>query len=1021
MRSDAALEAIAKASEDRVPNIVLYNYPSFSGAFSALFAHLFYTHHNLPSLILPFSSVPLLALRVEDLCFEGLETCYLLDFIPPKEFLFDLSRKSKCKIVGFDHRKSVLGHIPPANDCPENIMINVNLEKSSSSVVYEYFAGKCEDANISNGEAPCLVDSKDKGRVELMLKYIEDGDLRRWSLPGIRAFNIGLSEWRSRFNCISNPYMYKQLLKLSAEDLITKGNSCVSSRQNAASKLLEKAFRVRLGRGFYGECLGVRADGNSNLSDEIGKLLSVKSAATGLRPIGAVIFMQRNNLKMCLRSTDSSTDTSEVAKAYGGGGSPSSSSFIIRLDEYNQWISAFFPEITCKADHLIRGDLFRKRQMSTNAVFDLTSGTKTSYVGNKWASLSRPFSSKPAGNDVIGIDLGTTNSCVSVMEGKNPKVIENSEGARTTPSVVAFNQKAELLVGTPAKRQAVTNPTNTLFGTKRLIGRRFDDSQTQKEMKMVPYKIVKAPNGDAWVEANGQQYSPSQVGAFVLTKMKETAESYLGKSVSKAVITVPAYFNDAQRQATKDAGRIAGLDVQRIINEPTAAALSYGMNNKEGLIAVFDLGGGTFDVSILEISNGVFEVKATNGDTFLGGEDFDNALLDFLVNEFKRTENIDLSKDKLALQRLREAAEKAKIELSSTSQTEINLPFITADASGAKHLNITLTRSKFEALVNHLIERTKAPCKSCLKDANVSIKEVDEVLLVGGMTRVPKVQEVVSAIFGKSPSKGVNPDEAVAMGAAIQGGILRGDVKELLLLDVTPLSLGIETLGGIFTRLINRNTTIPTKKSQVFSTAADNQTQVGIKVLQGEREMAVDNKSLGEFELVGIPPAPRGMPQIEVTFDIDANGIVTVSAKDKSTGKEQQITIRSSGGLSEDEIDKMVKEAELHAQKDQERKALIDIRNSADTTIYSIEKSLGEYRDKIPSEVAKEIEDAVSDLRTAMAGDNADEIKAKLDAANKAVSKIGEHMSGGSSGSSSAGGSQGGEQAPEAEYEEVKK
>ncbi|KAG4999464.1 hypothetical protein JHK87_020536 [Glycine soja] len=1021
MRSDAALEAIAKASEDRVPNIVLYNYPSFSGAYSALFAHLFYTHHNLPSLILPFSSVPLLALRVEDLCFEGLETCYLLDFIPPKEFLFDLSRKSKCKIIGFDHRKSVLGHIPPANDCPENIMINVNLEKSSSSVVYEYFAGKCEDANISNGEAPCLVDSIDKGRVELMLKYIEDGDLRRWSLPGIRAFNIGLSEWRSRFNCISNPYMYKQLLKLSAEDLITKGNSCVSSRQNAASKLLEKAFRVRLGRGFYGECLGVRADGNSNLSDEIGKLLSVKSAATGLRPIGAVIFMQRNNLKMCLRSTDSSTDTSEVAKAYGGGGSPSSSSFIIRLDEYNQWISAFFPEITCKADHLIRGDLFRKRQMSTNAVFDLTSGTKTSYVGNKWASLSRPFSSKPAGNDVIGIDLGTTNSCVSVMEGKNPKVIENSEGARTTPSVVAFNQKAELLVGTPAKRQAVTNPTNTLFGTKRLIGRRFDDSQTQKEMKMVPYKIVKAPNGDAWVEANGQQYSPSQVGAFVLTKMKETAESYLGKSVSKAVITVPAYFNDAQRQATKDAGRIAGLDVQRIINEPTAAALSYGMNNKEGLIAVFDLGGGTFDVSILEISNGVFEVKATNGDTFLGGEDFDNALLDFLVNEFKRTENIDLSKDKLALQRLREAAEKAKIELSSTSQTEINLPFITADASGAKHLNITLTRSKFEALVNHLIERTKAPCKSCLKDANVSIKEVDEVLLVGGMTRVPKVQEVVSAIFGKSPSKGVNPDEAVAMGAAIQGGILRGDVKELLLLDVTPLSLGIETLGGIFTRLINRNTTIPTKKSQVFSTAADNQTQVGIKVLQGEREMAVDNKSLGEFELVGIPPAPRGMPQIEVTFDIDANGIVTVSAKDKSTGKEQQITIRSSGGLSEDEIDKMVKEAELHAQKDQERKALIDIRNSADTTIYSIEKSLGEYRDKIPSEVAKEIEDAVSDLRTAMAGDNADEIKAKLDAANKAVSKIGEHMSGGSSGSSSAGGSQGGEQAPEAEYEEVKK
>ncbi|KAF5448395.1 hypothetical protein F2P56_028936 [Juglans regia] len=541
-------------------------------------------------------------------------------------------------------------------------------------------------------------------------------------------------------------------------------------------------------------------------------------------------------------------------------------------------------------------------------------------------------------------------------------------------------------------------------------------------MKMVPYKIVRGPNGDAWVEANGQQYSPSQIGAFILIKMKETAEAYLGKSVTKAVITVPAYFNDAQRQATKDAGRIAGLDVQRIINEPTAAALSYGMNNKEGLIAVFDLGGGTFDVSILEISNGVFEVKATNGDTFLGGEDFDNALLEYLVSEFKRTEGIDLSKDKLALQRLREAAEKAKIELSSTTQTEINLPFITADASGAKHLNITLTRSKFESLVNPLIERTRGPCKNCLKDAGITSKEVDEVLLVGGMTRVPKVQEVVAEIFQKTPSKGVNPDEAVALGAAIQGGILRGDVKELLLLDVTPLSLGIETLGGIFTRLISRNTTIPTKKSQVFSTAADNQTQVGIKVLQGEREMASDNKLLGEFELMGIPPAPRGMPQIEVTFDIDANGIVTVSAKDKTTGKEQQITIRSSGGLSEDEIEKMVKEAELHAQRDQERKVLIDIRNSADTTIYSIEKSLSEYKDKIPGEVAKEIEDAIADLRKATAGDNVEEIKSKIDAANKAVSKIGQHMQGGSDGgSSSGGGSQGGDQAPEAEYEEVKK
>ncbi|CAL9057242.1 heat shock 70 kDa protein, mitochondrial-like [Musa acuminata AAA Group] len=637
----------------------------------------------------------------------------------------------------------------------------------------------------------------------------------------------------------------------------------------------------------------------------------------------------------------------------------------------------------------------------------------------RWAAAARAFSSKPVSSDVIGIDLGTTNSCVSVMEGKSPKVIENAEGARTTPSVVAFNQKGELLVGTPAKRQAVTNPTNTLFGTKRLIGRRFDDSQTQKELKMVPYKIVKAPNGDAWVEMNGQQYSPSQIGAFVLTKMKETAEAYLGKSVSKAVITVPAYFNDAQRQATKDAGRIAGLEVLRIINEPTAAALSYGMNNKEGLIAVFDLGGGTFDVSVLEISNGVFEVKATNGDTFLGGEDFDNALLDYLVSEFKRTDNIDLSKDRLALQRLREAAEKAKVELSSTTQTEINLPFITADASGAKHFNITLTRSKFESLVNHLIERTRIPCGNCLKDAGISAKEVDEVLLVGGMSRVPKVQEIVSQIFGKTPSKGVNPDEAVAMGAAIQGGILRGDVKELLLLDVTPLSLGLETLGGIFTRLINRNTTIPTKKSQLFSTAADNQTQVGIRVLQGEREMASDNKLLGEFELTGIPPAPRGMPQIEVTFDIDANGIVKVSAKDKATGKEQEITIRSSGGLSEEEIEKMVKEAELHAQKDQERKTLIDVKNTADTTIYSIEKSLGEFRDKIPAEIAREIEDSVADLRAAMGEDNVEKIKEKMDAANKAVSKIGQHMQqggGGSSGSGSAGSS--GDQTPEAEYED---
>ncbi|KAL8234649.1 hypothetical protein R6Q59_020749 [Mikania micrantha] len=670
----------------------------------------------------------------------------------------------------------------------------------------------------------------------------------------------------------------------------------------------------------------------------------------------------------------------------------------------------------------------RRRDISSASLSAIKSlsGAKTSFAGShlshKLGVIARPFSTRPLGNEVIGIDLGTTNSCVSVMEGKTAKVIENAEGARTTPSVVAFNQKGELIVGTPAKRQAVTNPTNTVFGTKRLIGRRFDDPQTQKEMGMVPYKIVKAPNGDAWVEANGQKYSPSQIGAFVLTKMKETAEAYLGKTINKAVITVPAYFNDAQRQATKDAGRIAGLDVQRIINEPTAAALSYGLNNKEGLIAVFDLGGGTFDVSILEISNGVFEVKATNGDTFLGGEDFDNAMLDFLVGEFKSAEGIDLTKDRLALQRLREAAEKAKIELSSTTQTDINLPFITADASGAKHLNITLTRSKFEALVSSLIERTKIPCKNCVKDAGVTTKEIDEVLLVGGMTRVPKVQEVVTEIFGKTPSKGVNPDEAVAMGAAIQGGILRGDVKELLLLDVTPLSLGIETLGGIFTKLIGRNTTIPTKKSQTFSTAADNQTQVGIKVLQGEREMASDNKLLGEFDLMGIPPAPRGMPQIEVTFDIDANGIVTVSAKDKATGKEQQITIRSSGGLSDDEIEKMVRDAELHAQKDAERKALIDAKNNADTTVYSIEKNLNEYRDKLPSDVVSEIEGAVADLRKAAGSEDVADIQAKIDAANKAQSKIGQHMQGGGGGSESgSGGSQGGEQASEAEYEEVKK
>lgn len=662
----------------------------------------------------------------------------------------------------------------------------------------------------------------------------------------------------------------------------------------------------------------------------------------------------------------------------------------------------------------------RRQELHTSSLAafrSLVGNVKTSPATSplsRAATGLRYFSSRPLANDVIGIDLGTTNSCVSLMEGKSAKVIENAEGTRTTPSIVAFSQKGDLLVGATAKRQAVTNPENTLFATKRYIGRRFDDPQTQKEMKMVPYKIVRAPNGDAWVEANGQTYSPSQIGAFILTKMKDTAEAYLNKSVNRAVITVPAYFNDAQRQATKDAGRIAGLTVERIINEPTAAALSYGVNNKEGIVAVFDLGGGTFDISILEISNGVFEVKATNGDTFLGGEDFDNSMLEFLVNEFKSAEGIDLSKDKLALQRLREAAEKAKIELSSTSQTEINLPFITADASGAKHFSVTLTRSKFETLVNHLIERTKAPCISCLQDAGISTRDIDEILLVGGMTRVPKVQEVVAQIFEKTPSKGVNPDEAVAMGAAIQGGILRGDVKDLLLLDVTPLSLGLETMGGIFTRLINRNTTIPTKKSQVFSTAADNQTQVDIKVLQGEREFAADNKLLGEFNLEGIPPAPRGSPQIEVTFDIDANGIVTVSAKDKATGKEQQITIRSSGGLSEDEIEKMVKEAELHSQKDQEKKELIDLKNVADSTIHSINKSLTEFRDKVPPEVVTEIESAVSDLRKTMNDENADEIKVKIDAAQKAVSKIGEHMAKSSSGNASTG-SQADEEAQEAE------
>ena len=562
---------------------------------------------------------------------------------------------------------------------------------------------------------------------------------------------------------------------------------------------------------------------------------------------------------------------------------------------------------------------------------------------------------------VIGIDLGTTNSCVAVMDGKDAKVIENAEGARTTPSIVAFTTDGERLVGQPAKRQAVTNPENTIFAVKRLIGRRYDDPVTEKDKKLVPYKIVKGDNGDAWVEAGGKKQSPSQISAMILQKMKETAEAYLGEKVEKAVITVPAYFNDAQRQATKDAGKIAGLEVLRIINEPTAAALAYGLDKKEGkTIAVYDLGGGTFDISVLEIGDGVFEVKSTNGDTFLGGEDFDMRLVEYLAAEFKKEQGIDLRNDKLALQRLKEAAEKAKIELSSSTQTEINLPFITADQTGPKHLTMKLTRAKFEQLVDDLVQRTIEPCKAALKDAGLKAGEIDEVVLVGGMTRMPKVQEVVKQFFGKEPHKGVNPDEVVAMGAAIQAGVLQGDVKDVLLLDVTPLSLGIETLGGVFTRLIERNTTIPTKKSQVFSTAEDSQSAVTIRVFQGEREMAADNKMLGQFDLVGIPPAPRGVPQIEVTFDIDANGIVNVSAKDKGTGKEHQIRIQASGGLSDADIEKMVKDAEANAESDKKRRALVEARNQAEALVHSTEKSLKEYGDKVSEADRNAIADAIA-------------------------------------------------------------